>query len=114
MVGINGATLATVICHIVAVTIDFIILKREINLKLKFSTFVLKPMLATIMMAICTLCIYNKLLYIFTEKISIILSLGFAVLIYIILVICIKIFNKENLYMIPFGNKMLKFLNPKS
>lgn len=42
--------------------------EKIINLKLKFSTFILKPILATVMMIICALFIYNKLIYIFAEK----------------------------------------------
>jgi hypothetical protein len=107
---VNGASLATVICHLITVTIDFVILKKIINLKLKFSTFILKPILATVMMIICALFTYNKLIYIFAEKTSLILTLGLVVLIYSILIIFLKIFDKNNLYMIPFNNKIFKII----
>jgi hypothetical protein len=62
------------------------------------------------MMIICALFIYNKLIYIFAEKTSLILTLGLVVLIYSILIIFLKIFDKNNLYMIPFNNKIFKII----
>lgn len=45
-----------------------------------------------------------------SEKIATIISLMFAVGIYCISVIALKIFTREEITMIPFGNKIIKVL----
>ena len=109
--GINGATVSTVICHMVAVIIDYAVLRKTIKLKLELSTFVIKPLMATIIMIIGAIYTYNKCLSIFSDKLSIILAIGFAVLIYGIFIIVFKILDKDNIKMIPFGKKILEILN---
>ena len=109
--GINGATASTVICHIVAVIIDYAVLRKTIKLKLELSTFVIKPLMATTIMIIGAIYTYNKCLSIFSDKLSIILAIGFAILIYGIFIIVFKILDKDNIKMIPFGKKILEILN---
>ena len=109
--GINGATVSTVICHMVAVIIDYAVLRKTIKLKLELSTFVIKPLMATTIMIIGAIYTYNKCLSIFSDKLSIILAIGFAVLIYGIFIIVFKILDKDNIKMIPFGKKILEILN---
>ena len=88
----------------VAVIIDYAVLRKTIKLKLELSTFVIKPLMATTIMIIGAIYTYNKCL-------SIILAIGFAILIYGIFIIVFKILDKDNIKMIPFGKKILEILN---
>ena len=67
--------------------------------------------MATTIMIIGAIYTYNKCLSIFSDKLSIILAIGFAVLIYGIFIIAFKILDKDNIKMIPFGKKILEILN---
>lgn len=62
------------------------------------------------MMGICSFCIYNYLSGIIIEKMSIIISLVVAVVIYLLSIISLKIFDKEEINMIPYGAKIYSFL----
>lgn len=109
-IGVNGAAWASVACHVVAFSISIICLKKAFNLKLSFNKFVLKPILATIIMAICSYFIYQLLLGIIVEKLATILAIVFAVVIYGLAIVVLKVFTKEEVQMMPAGDKIYKIL----
>lgn len=106
--GVAGAGLATVICHVISMSISFFVLKRNINLKFNISKFIIKPIIASSIMGISGFYIYNFLKSIIMQNIAIILAIIFAIVIYIISLIIVKIFNKDELYMLPFYSKLSK------
>lgn len=108
--GAAGAALATVICHMVAFLISFYVLKRKINIKLNYYQFLVKPIIASFMMAICSYYSYEILKGIIIEKMATILSIIIAIVIYILAVIVLKIFNKDEILMLPYGEKIYKIL----
>ena len=108
--GAAGAAFATTVCHIIAFFIGFKILRKNIKLTINFTKFIIKPIIATVMMGICSFCIYNYLSGIIIEKMSIIISLVVAVVIYLLSIISLKIFDKEEINMIPYGAKIYSFL----
>lgn len=73
--GTAGAAISTVICHFIVVIIEFNILRKNIRLKINKSKFVIKPILATIMMGIVTYSIYILAIPKFGGKISTIFAL---------------------------------------
>ena len=104
--GVAGAALATVICHIISMTISFTILKKTVKIKFNILKFIIKPIIASILMGILGLYIYNQLRSIIMQIIAIILSIIVAVAIYVIALFVLKIFDKEELYMLPFYSKL--------
>ena len=106
--GVAGAALATVICHVISMTISFTILKRTVKIKFNILKFIIKPIIASILMGILGLYIYNQLRSIIMQIIAIILSIIVAVAIYVIALFVLKIFDKEELYMLPFYSKLTK------
>lgn len=109
-IGVNGAAIGSVVCHIISFAIGFIVLKKYVNINLKWRKCIIKPILATIMMSICSLFIYNSLHGIIMEEIATIIAIGIAVVIYVLAVIVLKIFEKEEIYMLPSGEKVYNFL----
>ena len=73
--GTAGAAFSTVICHLVVVIIEFKILRKNIKLKINKNKFLIKPILATIMMGIATYGIYILATPNLGEKISTVLVL---------------------------------------
>ena len=109
-IGVNGAAWASVACHVVAFSIAITALRKNIKLDLKFSQFVIKPIIAVTIMGICSYFIYTTLSGIIIENLATIIAIISAVIIYIIAVIVLKIFSKEELLMLPYGNKFYKIL----
>ena len=109
-IGVNGAAWGSVACHVVAFTISIICLKKAFRMKLPFNKFVLKPVLATVIMAICSYFIYLTLSGIIAEKLATIVAIASAVIIYGLAVVVLKIFTKEEIQMAPAGDKISKIL----
>lgn len=109
-VGAAGAAFATAVCHAVAFGICFYVLRRNMKLDLKFSKFIAKPFIATIAMSICSYAVYLLLGGINAGKMVTIISILVAVIIYVLALIALKIFTKEELLMVPYGAKLYKIL----
>lgn len=108
--GVNGAAIASVVNNFFAFLLSFIVLRKTIKLNLNFSKFILKPVLSTIAMCVCSYYLYTILLGIISAKLAIILAMIIAVIIYSTMIVILKIFNEEEIKMIPFGNKIYKIL----
>ena len=101
--GIVGAAVGTLLCHIISMIISIYALKKNLRIKFEFTKFVLKPILATLVMAISSFETYKLLNSIINQNIAIILTIIFAVVVYMVSIYIIKIFSKEELEMLPIG-----------
>lgn len=108
--GTAGAAFSTVVCHAIALFIEFKILNKNINLKLNKTKFVLKPFIASLVMAVSSYVMYILIINKIQNKLATLFSIGLGMLIYVIFVILLKIFSKEEIFMIPFGKKVYYFL----
>ncbi len=95
--GTAGAAFATVICHLIAVVIEFCILKKEINLNLDFKKYIIKPAISTIIMGISSKILYESIKKNIGRNIALVFSLGIAIIIYIAFIFILKVFSKEEL-----------------
>ena len=95
--GIFGAIIGNIICNLIATLMGYFILIRKINLKLSLKNFFLKPIIATICMGSFSNLAYYKLNGIIIGKMATILALMLAVIIYIICVIMLRIFEKNDI-----------------
>ena len=107
---IYGAAIGSIACHAVAFTIVFNVLKKYVKLDLPFNKFVIKPAMATAIMAICSYTLYLLMDRIISGRLATIIAMLFAVVIYLAAVVALKIYNKEDIYMLPKGDKIYKFL----
>ena len=108
--GVNGAAWGSVACHVVAFTITMAALRKVIKLNLTFKKFVIKPVLAVTMMGICSYFIYFVFSGIIGQKMATILAIVVAVIIYVLAVIALKIFSKEEIKEMPYGEKICAVL----
>ena len=109
-INVYGAAIGSVACQGIAFTIVFNVLKKYVKLDLPFRKFVLKPALATGIMGTCSYTIYLLLTRINFGNKATIISILCAVIIYILAVIALKIYSKEDIYMLPKGEKIYKIL----
>ena len=105
-----GAAIGSVACHLVAFCIAFTALRKNIKLNLTFSKFVIKPIIATVIMGICSYFTYIALKGIIIERLATIIAILVAAVIYILAVVVLKIFTKEEFKMMPAGDKIVKIL----
>ena len=109
--GTAGAAFATAVCHIIAVSIEFKVLKKDIDLKIDYKKFLIKPLIAVTIMGGTS---YYTYLYLFSviknPNMVTILAILTAFTVYIILVVLLRIFSKEEIFMLPYGKKFYEFL----
>ncbi len=109
-IGANGAALASVACHIISFTIGFTVLRRTMKIKLSFEKFITKPLAATTIMAICSYYLYILLSGIIAERLATTIAILSAIIIYTLSIIVLNVLSKEEIYMIPKGEKIYKAL----
>ena len=107
---VYGAAIGSIACHAVAFTIVFNVLKKYVKLDLPFNKFVIKPAIATAIMGICSYTAYLLLRGIISGRLATIVSILFAAIVYVLAVLALKIYNKEDIYMLPRGEKIYNIL----
>lgn len=107
----NGAAIGSVMCHIVSFTIVYNVLKRTIKLDFKISKMIVKPLIITIIMCIISYISYKFAMIIgISSIIATVIGIIIAVIVYFILIVLFKILTKEDIYSLPGGEKIYKFL----
>ena len=109
-VNVYGAAIGSVACHLVAFIIAFLVLKKNVKLSLNWKNFVIKPIVATSIMAICSYAIYIVLGGIISPKLATLIAICVAVSIYALAIIALKVFTKEEIKMLPYGIKIYNIL----
>ena len=107
---VYGAAIGSIACHAVAFAIVFNVLKKYVKLDLSFNKFVIKPAIATTIMAVCSYTLYLLMDRIISGRLATIIAMLFAVVIYLAAVVALKIYNKEDIYMLPKGEKIYEIL----
>jgi hypothetical protein len=80
------------------------------DIEFKFSKYILKPLVATFIMSVCSYAIYILLLKVLPLRLAGIIAIIIAIVIYALAIISMKLFTKEEIYMIPYGQKLYKVL----
>ncbi|MCI9016058.1 MAG: polysaccharide biosynthesis protein [Clostridia bacterium] len=109
-IGVLGAAIGNISCNFIAFSIGMYVLNKNMKIDIKFSKNILKPIIATFMMGICSYAIYILLSNIISSSIATIISIMVAIMVYVLAVVSLKIFTKEEIYMIPYGQKIYKLL----
>ena len=108
IIGVKGAITSSIISHFTALTICFVSLKRNLDISFKISKFLIKPIIASLSMAIISYLMYIKLYSIAPQKVSLIISLLIGIIVYIICIFSLKILSQEEIFMIPYGQKLYR------
>lgn len=109
-VGVYGAAIGSIVNNIVACVLSYIVLVKTIKIDMSFIKCIVKPIIATIMMGICSYFIYLLLGGIIPKTMATIIAIVIAIVIYVIAVIVLKILSKDEIKMIPYGTKIVKVL----
>ena len=107
----KGPILSTICCYATIFIIVWFNLKKSCKLEVKLSKFIMKPLIAGMIMMYFSKIVYFLLIkngiY---EKYTIIISILSAIIFYTISVIMLKIFSKEEIQMLPNGEKISKII----
>ena len=108
--GAVGAAFATDVCHFTAFWIVFTVLKKTIRMKTSFLRLIAKPLIASGMMAVVSYGVFILLKSIIAVKLATIIALIVAVIAYLLSILILKVFSKEDILMLPYGQKIFAIL----
>jgi stage V sporulation protein B len=115
-INIYGAAISSIVCQIAAFMVNFIVLIKYIPLKITAMKYIVKPLIAGIIMGVSALGTYTLVSFItgndryITNMIATLVSIAVAALVYIVLIIGMKIMDKEDIMLLPAGGKIYSLL----
>ena len=109
---INGAPVGTLCCFAVIGALEMFIIRRRIPSAPRFGRATIRPLVAAGMMAAAARVSYNLLsgMVGLGNALSTAGAIGIAVVVYAVLVLALKAISKEDLALMPKGEKIAKIL----
>jgi len=120
-ININGAPYSSIACYVVVVLINFICILKITNVKIDYKSVFIKPLICsaiTFVVAFATFRVFDKVLGNFGDSenmingssISLVIAVLAAGIAYVISLLLLKGISKDDLLMIPKGEKIAKRL----
>lgn len=106
-VGMMGTPISTFLCYLTVTAIDFYFLAKYINMKLNFVDMFLRPFIAAAACAAAALGVYTLVASHISPKLSTLLAICVAGVVYLVLVFLTKAIRSEDILMLPKGEKIL-------
>lgn len=105
-----GSPISSVICHAVNFIICYLALRKHIKMDHDIKNHVIKPVFSVAIMGIIVWITYSLCISFIGNAVSTIISILTGAAVYVIAIILTKTLTKEELYMVPLGNKLYKIL----
>lgn len=112
---INGAPVGTLTCFIVISALEIFIIRRSIPAPPSFLRAFLKPFVPSVIMAAAAWATYGLLTNFLHmgNSLATIGSIGVGVVVYLVLVLALRVLSREDLELMPKGDKIAKILHIK-
>lgn len=108
-IGIYGAPIATLVCYVIIMLMNFIFIIRYTEYKVQSSEMILKPLLSAAIGIGISAVLYNTICS-FSEKLSVLIALCASVLLYFLIIFLVKGVKAEDVRMLPKGKKIENLL----
>lgn len=114
-INIYGAAISSIVCQLVAFLINFAVLIKYIPIKLSLKKYILKPLTAGIIMGAVCRGVYEiiyRLLGVgyMANLTSAAISIIIAAIIYIVLLLTLKVMDKNDILQLPGGGRIYSLL----
>ncbi len=109
-ININGAPIGTTLCYATITILNLIVIARNIKPTPNLLRMFGRPLIATIVMAAGAWAVYGLMARFFVPKIAVLAAILVAVVVYFICVIAMRVVTKEDLLLLPKGEKIAKVL----
>lgn len=107
-INIYGAPIGSIACQAIAFFVSFGVLRKNLPMKLPAGKYFVKPLCSAIGMGASVWGAY-KLFAIFGNAAATILSIGVGIVVYFVLIVLLRVFNREELSALPvIGRKFKK------
>jgi len=110
-INIYGAPIGTCICFGTIAVLNLIFILRELPSRKGMAMVFLKPLAASVLMAGVAWGSYQLLMAFLPGKLAVLAAIGVAVICYAVLVILMRAITKEDLMLLPKGEKIARLLH---
>jgi stage V sporulation protein B len=109
-ININGAPIGTCLCYLAIAVINLFSIAREVKPAPNLLRTLGRPLIATVVMAAGAWAVNGLLATLVSAKIAVLGAIAVAGVIYLILVLFMKILTREDLLLLPKGEKIARIL----
>ena len=114
-INIKGAPIGTLVCYGLIALVNLVIVWRLLEDKPNYLKIFVKPLLASAIMGATAWAVHGLCARLFTggyvkESLATLVAIGAAVVVYLILVLALRLITREDLKMIPKGDKIAAIL----
>jgi O-antigen/teichoic acid export membrane protein len=110
-VGIFGVPFGNVLCFGLCLVLDLIIISRVLRGRPGYLGIFLKPFAAAAIMGAGAWAVYGLVFkFLHSNTLAVVCSIGVAVVIYAVLIVAFKAIDREDLALMPKGQKIAKLL----
>lgn len=110
-INVIGAVISTTVCYIFASILNFRALVKTTGVKPDYVRMLVKPGIASLIMAFGCLGAYKLIYCVFpSNTLATLVAIAFAIAVYFFAMVAIKGFVREDLKLVPMGNKLISFL----
>ncbi len=112
-INIKGAPIGTLVCYALIAVLNLMLVYRMLEQKPNYLSFFVKPVLASAVMGAAAWAshgLFSRVLgagYL-RQSLATLLAIGVAVVVYLILVIALRIITREDLKLVPKGDKIAR------
>ena len=112
---VNGAVIGTILCYVVIFAINFVAIVRTTKIRINLISVFIKPAVCGVLCGVAAYTSYglcNRFLPDFSLKgiINLGVGIGFGAVVYVISMLLIKGISKDDVVMLPKGEKIAKIL----
>lgn len=115
-VNIYGAAISSIACQFISCAICFVVLKKHCKLKIAPVKYIIKPLIAGVIMGAAAVGAYKVIMLILHDGfvnnlIATVISIGIAAVIYFAAIFALKIMTEDEVKQLPAGNKIYSLLS---
>ena len=109
-VGAVGAAVGTLVCYVIVAVLELLLIKRVIPSPPEYTRVFAKPMVAAGVMGMAVWAAYGLVSRFMGNTLSTMAAIGVGVVVYAVLVVVLKAISREDLSLMPKGDKIARLL----
>lgn len=110
-INIYGAPISSIVCQVISFAYSFTVLSRNIPIRITLKKYILKPLFCASVTGIAAFFTHKGVMTLLGSNIiAAAAAIAAAVIIYFALVFMTRLMNKEEIEMLPMGNKLYRVL----
>ena len=110
-IGVYGAPIGSISCVLTAMILELIFVRKSIKLDLNYNQTIIKPIFAVALMGILARLSYEGIkILVGSASIATLMAIIIAVITHVLSIVVFKILDRDDYHMLPYGDKIYKFL----